>query len=116
MRQPPGTRMSRRPPGGVRPRAETTLNVPLLVGLAGVVLLLLLWVLLLPPFSLLQGGGGWQRAGADSLVREKSDAPKPPDGYQLASPYFEIRFTQGGGAGPAMMTVPLSEGGAGRGL
>jgi spore germination protein YaaH len=91
-------------------------RVPMLIGAGGAVLLVLLWVLFLPPFSLLRGGSGWQDAGEDSLVRRNSDVPKSPDGFQLASPYYDIRSKEDRGIGPASMTVPLGDGKGGRGL
>lgn len=82
----------------------------------GALLLLVVWVLFLPPLSLVRGGSGWQDAGEGSLVRRQGDVPKPPDGFELASPYYEITSKQDRGVGPAMMTIPLGEGKGGRGL
>jgi hypothetical protein len=87
-----------------------------LYGVVGlVVVLIATWVLFLPPFKVLRSGGGWQDQG-DDLVRRLSEAPKPPEGFQLASPYFEIRSKQDKGASPAALTIPLGDGKGGRGL
>lgn len=115
MRQPPPPRFSRRTPAGGPPLRPAVRRSPLPFVAGGLLALVLIWVLLLPPFSLLRGGG-WQNAGDDSLVRRQGDAPKPPAGYQLAGPYYEIRSQQDRGVGPARITVPLGEGKGGRGL
>lgn len=116
MRQSSAPRMSR--PGGapaarLRRRDPRT---PLFIGAGIASLFVLVWVLFLPPVSLLRGGSGWADAGEDSLVRRRSDPPKPPEGLLLASPYYEIRSKQDRGVGPATMTVPLGGGSGGRGL
>jgi hypothetical protein len=114
MVQPTGTRLSRRPahtgepPHGLDPRLRLAAG-------GVVVVLVLVWLLFLPPFGLLRGGDGW-RDGGDDLVRRRGDAPKPPDGFALASPYYEIRSKQDRENGPSALTVPLGDGKGGRGL
>lgn len=115
MTQPPGTRLSRRPsrtappPSGPDPRV-------LGGGIgAAVALVVLIWVLFLPPLGLLRGDDGWRDTGSD-LVRRRNDPPKPPAGYVLASPWYEIRSKRDRGNGPAALTVPLGDGKGGRGL
>lgn len=115
MRESPGPRMPRRSPLALRGPLAASPAFPLLIA-AGAVLLLLVWLLFLPPFSLLLGGNGWQDAGESQLVRRKPDAPQPPEDYELASPFYEIRSKQDRGVGAAVMTVPLDDGKAGRGL
>jgi spore germination protein YaaH len=114
MRQPPGTRFTRRTPPSLDRLGRQPTRLPLLLTAAAALLVILSWVLFLPPFGLLRGGDGWQRAGEGSLVRRRTDVPRPPEGFQLASQFYEIR--QDRGVGPATMTIPLEEGKAGRGL
>jgi hypothetical protein len=114
MTQSPGTRLSRRqprqaPPGSSDPRL-------IIWGIGGAVALVaVVWLLFLPPIGLLRDGDGWRDSGSD-LVRRRSDVPKPPDGYVLASPFYEIKSKQDRGNGPAALTVPLGDGKGGRGL
>jgi hypothetical protein len=114
MRQPPGTRFTRRTPPTFDRLGRRPSRQPLLLIGAAAVFLALAWLLFLPPFALLRGGGGWQQAGEGSLVRRRTDVPRPPEGFQLASAFYEIR--QERGIGPATMTIPLDPGKAGRGL
>lgn len=102
---------------GVRPAGRIggpDLRLPLIAGGVAVLLVGALWVLFLPPFSIARQSG-WSGAGDGSLVRKRDSAPKPPDGFQLASPYYEIRSPQDKGFGPASLTIPLGDR-AGRGL
>jgi hypothetical protein len=114
-RGPRGPGQRREPPGvgrllGADPRTRL-----LVIGGAALALLLL-WLLFLPPLALLRGGDGWQEAGEDALVRQAGSVPKAPEGFVLASSFYEIRSKKDVGVGPAVMTIPLGEGRAGRGL
>lgn len=115
MTQPPGSRFTRTTPPARSRLGGGPSRLPYLAGGGVAVVLLLVWLLFLPPFSLLRSGG-WDDAGQNSLVRITEDVPKPPDGFIVASPFYEIRSKQDKGTGPATMTVPLGEGKGGRGL
>ena len=83
----------------------------------GAFVLLLAWLLFLPPLSLLRGGdSGWTAAGADDLIRRRDEVPKLPDGYELASPLYEVRSKVERGTGAATVTLPLDGANGGRGL
>src|SRR4051812_31368152 len=110
MKQPTDSRFERRPQPPLARLSARDPRLPLIAGGAGLAPLLMIWVLFLPPISLLRGGGDWKDAGEDLLVRRADSVPKPPDGYQLASPYYEIRSKQDRGVGPATITVPLGGG------
>ena len=109
--------MPRRPMRTTGGLGGMNLSLPLLGAAGGGLLIVLLaWLLFLPPFSLARGGGGWEDAGEEQLVRRQEEAPRPPDGFEFASPYYEIRSKKDVGLQAAIMTVPLGEGHGGRGL
>ena len=119
MKQPPRTRLSYGQPLSPRPARRGGGGRPpsgraLLVG--GVALALLLgWLLFLPPLSLLRGGDGFSGAG-DALVRERSNGPRSPEGYEFASAFYEVRSFPEKGAGASTIWLPLAAGKAGKGL
>lgn len=115
MTQTSGSRLSRRPPSQAPPPGSVDPRLLVWGGGAAAVLVFLVWLLFLPPFSLVRGGDGWKDSGSD-LVRRRNDVPKPPDGFVLASPYYEIRSKKDVGNGPAALTIPLGDGKGGRGL
>ncbi len=116
MRQAPQNRFTR-PVRPARSRLGRSISpLPYVVAGGVVLVLVLLWLLFLPPFSVLRGGGDWDDAGQNALVRIRQDPPKAPDGFVIASPYYEIRSKQDQGTGPATLSVPLGDGRGGRGL